>query len=147
MGEVLFAHVYGLMNAIPAPLPAALVAVYSLTHLLPLRSAQYSSATLDFDRQTSSATERSPAGAARARGADLKARYLCTEGAKVPTIKGRLQSPLRYQLPTGTQKGDRCPSKSLGSAPCLRRYASENAYKIKTTSRQSALLARPAAKK
>jgi hypothetical protein len=25
MGEVLFAHVYGLMNAIPAPLPAALV--------------------------------------------------------------------------------------------------------------------------
>ena len=93
MGEVLFAHVYGLMNAIPAPLPAALVAVYSLTHLLPLRSAQYSSATLDFDRQTSSATARSPAGAARARGADLKARYLCTEGAKVPTIKGRLQSP------------------------------------------------------
>jgi hypothetical protein len=24
MGEVLFAHVYGLMNPIPAPLPAAL---------------------------------------------------------------------------------------------------------------------------
>jgi hypothetical protein len=36
---------------------------------------------------------RSPAGAARPRGADLKARYLCTEGAKVLTIKGRLQSP------------------------------------------------------
>ena len=39
MGEVLFAHVYGLMNAIPALLPGALVAAYSLTHLLPLRSA------------------------------------------------------------------------------------------------------------
>ena len=25
MGEVLFAHVYGLMNAIPAPLPATVV--------------------------------------------------------------------------------------------------------------------------
>jgi hypothetical protein len=38
-----------------SPLPGAAVVVHSLTHLLPLRSAQYSSATLDFDRQTSSA--------------------------------------------------------------------------------------------
>jgi hypothetical protein len=30
MGEVLFAHVYGLMNAIPAPLPAALIDRYGI---------------------------------------------------------------------------------------------------------------------
>jgi hypothetical protein len=128
------------------PLPAALVAVYSLTHLLPLRSAQYSSATLDFERQTNSATARSPAGAARARGADLKARYLCTEGAKVPTIKGRLQSPRDINSRPAPKKGP-LPLQVIGSTPCLRYYASENAYKFKTTFRQSALLARPAAKK
>jgi hypothetical protein len=39
---------------IPVECPfAAPVAAHSLTHRLPLRSAKYSSATLDFDRQTS----------------------------------------------------------------------------------------------
>jgi hypothetical protein len=42
-------------------------------------------------------------------GRKMRSCYLVAVGASSHAIKGRAQSPLRYQLPTGTENGDRRP--------------------------------------